>query len=475
MSTVDPYLAPAYATERLLFLERFSGVGENPFVPSQSDSRWRGETEFVRRREALAAGPAVKPSAFITRPGSQPGGGGNPTPTIFPDRLHKNWAFFVFVARDHLQTGADVDPVLNPAFKPATATASSIGAAYAYAIANYVPLLIGNERIRICILGGQYTETLLLTSDKIDFVGIGEPLILGQITIDTTCTTVQMENIRNVVSGTNACTVNAGADPGGVAPPIELINCKFESSDKHGIVHLRRIKATGCEFTTGDATLNFYPQQAVYSGWPSFSWFKDCKFYGHRDFNNRPDSFSCQITSLIGGGIYADNTVTANTGVQYVNCEHYGTIINDCWRLVVQGGYQFGGFLVPATQANMILLARCASQMTPVNSISEFNGCPRASGGVFIVAADFVPAALTAFNYAWVRDCKQLLANSFISLGQSFTQIPIPNIGNLTVYDVDFHTHNATDGGGAVVTFPTDVFTNIGAPTFIDMYDNFIE
>lgn len=100
-----------------------------------------------------------------------------PPPPAAPldDRFHKNADHYATVAKPH---SIVPDPVRLPG------RYERIQDAVDFYEAAVIPNFAGDERVIIEIHGGDYTEDVTLSSDRIDLIGIGKPRVIGTFTFD---------------------------------------------------------------------------------------------------------------------------------------------------------------------------------------------------------------------------------------------------------------------------------------------------
>lgn len=156
------------------------GVSEDSsdFRVSQTESNRRVEDAIPAAAEQQT--PAGTPILIASEPAKvKP-----PEPPVVIDRLHKESLSFeggyIFVGKNHDTSETDQMPPVNPGY--ASATASSLNDAYKKALA-FQPRLKANARITIYVMSGTWIEDLTLMAERIDWVGMGRPVIWGRVMI----------------------------------------------------------------------------------------------------------------------------------------------------------------------------------------------------------------------------------------------------------------------------------------------------
>src|SRR5581483_4240838 len=331
------------------------------------------DDEFKRRLEDDAAQAAAEPTpkAAPSAPAATIVSPAQRLPPTPPDRFHK-WAHYVIVGKDH---NVGDDTPLAPGYNNGT-SATTIADGYAKAAA------IGaadGYRCPLIILGGgtPWDETLTFTSDWVDLIGWGQPVILGNSTIGASVTDVRVEGITFQSPNDNpslfmAAVSSLATDPLMKAP--SFYQCRFEGAQL-GLYSQRRLYAEDCVFvqtTNPSLTLNVAPCWMELGNdqlWYSF--FRGCRFYVNlvkevtQSGYSYPDTpvdgtgWAIRASARPGGGPYlltmtssdgvfrstsAGSTGTGqlDNGVILDDCYIYGQLLCEGWMVAHRGGAQYG-------------------------------------------------------------------------------------------------------------------------------------
>ena len=365
------------------------------------------QTETNRRREIEeAAAPAPLPVASQPAPDDQffppppPQGPG-------PDRLHKWAPLYVFVANDH---NPGEDPIINPAFRSATAIKSTINDAYNFARNTLAPKAKPGQRIVILVIGGYYEEDIEIVStgpgagveeydNIIDFVGLGKPITKGEWRVTSLCGTVLIQNFRMLQTVRNdlALRIDPRVDTRSPRLPGVTLRDLHVYGEERAVEIQRQIlcedsifeQATyapnGISYTTANINVPFITMRYV-GGWRKWAIFRDCQFLGAATSIKTIKGNILKVTSRQldlspdVAGSFDRNWELINAGVILQHSRITGWVENECFRLGHQECIIIGGSLYPAAAGGIYLSqASCSDPTMPgfgggVNSQTFFDG-----------------------------------------------------------------------------------------------------
>lgn len=417
------------------------------------------QTETNRRRESELSSVAQAPQTPVFPDDTLPA----PDVTeadLGPDRLHKWGSVYVAVSKNH---NPGEDPVINPGYKTEGIAFSSVVDAYRFAGEYLLPLIADDERIVVIVFGGTYSEPFNFGYSRVDLHGFGRPRMTGAINLFPVCRTAYVKGFHFKQRSGGSFIVHENepdADGGARIAPVFFEQCMFEGGEASGDVflHRRRVRCVDCDFMS---ITDAYPAEArFYPSFGGYSDFIDCRFYG-KYTSGRPSgsSFGQSAQSLTG---YYSNTQTALTGARFFNCQHYGTLVNAAWNMLVDGGRIVAGRKLPTGLFSYAVIAACyTSLIAPgVNSFTEIDGV-RITGSLVFVSTDASPGGGAATNTLFMRDSMNLFPPAFLSNADAVTQLAAPSVGACTAYIVESATHCTNWGTLPVVINATASTANI--------------
>lgn len=444
-------------------MERRLLKDRQPGLESGEDFR-RVQTETNRRLREGAVGVAAKKPivAAVQNPNPQP------PPTLtpgIPDRSHKWWPYVVKVGNNHY---VGEDPVVNPEYAPPS-NISTLTDAYAMAKIEQAKNSYG--RCAVFVYGGYWTEDLTLDDPNIDFIGIGQPILTGRVTIAAACTQILFENFyfyRRISEGVFASsnislTIESAAESTTPRSAIQIKNVWFDHNCM-AVKCSRRTDFTDC--TTVFAQDSFitpnYPLWMLQNGnmtEPSeHIWrLERCKFYAYQS----PSYYfemTCALSITVVNDLGTMWTPMGTSGVILTDCEVYGYTSNYGWRMQHFNYHGENGYFVNATSGSVHHLLFCETDQN-IDAYTYFDG-----GWVgcryLVNCADFGAATGKTCN-VWIRN--------FVH-GGNWDAVPIAQ-GGTSVHNILYpgHTIPAANVNTWVAQSTSGALTGFWAPGAVDL------
>lgn len=357
------------------------------------------QTEDNRRKRGVAATPAVEePAAGRSR--QQPNPPDNPPkPDAAYDRFHKWSRQYVTVSKDH---NAGEDPILNPGYKSAAASFSSIQDAVNFAANTLVPKLANKwERVVVEVHGGYYEEDVTITGtwtaggaqNRVDLYGIGKPMIYGKLLLTPSADQMDIigfEILKRQIPDARALTfdeftsvtVQDGPPPldttdrlwGYEMAPVRFIDCDIWGDFYYGVDFQRPVFCHNTYFRSTIDYPNFFPlvrcriSQFAESAQVRQTEFNDCRIVtGQKDV--LPDMVWLRGHALLVEGTDALGVIHSPTlSPEYLGLNRTGVILRNStivgyetchwWNLAHIDCDCIGGYpLVEGANGNVFCLA----------------------------------------------------------------------------------------------------------------------
>lgn len=386
------------------------------------DRHRRDQPEEVTAKVQEPA-PAQPQQPLVNRP--------DPPVVLPPDRLHKtNAVDYIFVAKDHYP---GEDSVINPAYRSASATFSSIGDAQTFAKTLIPKLALPEQRIAIYVIGGTWAESVTFDSGRIDLIGVGgRPRIHGVTTIAVPGG-ILLENFELYNAHSAALVIGAIPDAGADEPSIILQNLRVRSGG-NAFRSLARFHAYDCKFYS-DTDINSFTVDITWNPvWQSmYAEFFRCEIYafgaGRGSFRNYGDISSApfvignlygnfiHLAAATGGAIrvstlrpdgsgLSPNIETQRTGTILRYTTVHGYALNEGWALGHEHCRLYGGLADPIAAGTIYCIQRSQGS-TPgmpgfnIDSVTWWDDC-NIRAKIIAVQTDF-SGNFGAVNYSQFR------------------------------------------------------------------------
>lgn len=396
----------------------------------------------------------------------------NPAPPV--DRWHKFGLFYVTVSPINLP-GQDPGGIQQNSWVPTITE----GIAKAVELYNSMALLYVAPRVIVEVHGGEYKEDVTVP-DHIDIIGIGQPTIIGLFTIDPLCrqTLIRSFHFQNPSLSMLSLPITALDTALTYEPPIVFQDCYFEGNSDIGDTY-RRAKFIRCIFTTNHVNapirVNFHGSVM------RKTIFENCSLYSKLSVTLYPNDVCIKITTVTNGGLtFFDNLLTAESGVEFRDCQIFGTVFNQGWQVLVQGGKMYGGLIVPPLGPTPFnVLVQCGSitadNPTNVDSYTTIDNVV-CVGSIVALYTDLFATNTGAANHVRFRSSSHLISNNDLPTIAAFKQAPLPNVGAGDVSIINCFT-SATlgwnDPGIAVSFIDAQSALSFNIPT-VDLVDIFL-
>lgn len=284
-----------------------------------------------------------------------------PPPAIIIDRFHKWGRCYVTVSKDHFPGD---DPIPNPGYAPTNA-ASTIEAALDKARELVAKMTeYSFERCTVVIFGGVYEEDISLDTrrERIDLVGIGNPIIYGNFLLGSTAEilfegiTFESPNELPAMFMISAFSWRRGNPHLSYGPSVKFRSCHFFATHT-ALKCMRTALFENCYFEQTQNQSVIDEIATVYVGIDR-NMYAPVKFQGCRIFcysigewpttSHRYENYAIKVTAktghpLVDGGYQQ----VENTSVVLDDCYVYGSALVEGWRLIHRGGAVHHGVPAP--------------------------------------------------------------------------------------------------------------------------------